>query len=504
MRTPPVSTPRPPSTSNSASILSESLVRLHAAVFGLLFGNIGGVRQSLPSFARHVTVSSRKGPTWITRAHVETWLHEETTWLDEHSATRDALETSFSSPVKDASVSATDTLEDKNAALERVLQRLVAYGVLVASPLRSPPETGVNGHPTASGVAGLADAPDYGVVHFMQNESECSLNTLLRLPESLRRSARYPARTLALETERVLDALLQVALPVEDYADYGLRYEAVFADPCFPEWLTLASLLAWCRRPDDSLADDGQKLAFYCNIFNGMVIQAVIQELKLRGTAKSSRFPDAMELLRRTHFVLCGELMTLEDLRDQVIRFGCRQSLGKDQERFAPLLVSVCEPRVHFVLHWGARSSPLPRCVHLSRWECDLDAATTSFLLNPRQVFIPLQAKSSIQLSRLFEWFGEDFAADCRRVRAEGHTQLATLRWIHAHLAEDTTAERALSERLARLEGASADSETEQEADRSTRCFPCRRIVTLPKPRMIQYMDFDSRIAIAASENAQS
>jgi hypothetical protein len=478
------------------SVLSEGLVRLHAAIFGLLFGKIGGVRQSLPSFVRSVATLRKKGQTWIPRTQIEAWLRQETDWLDDHSTSNDALQTSFSSPMREASSAPGIAQKTTDGSLEQTLQRLVHYGVLIASPTRSAAGIGADSSSERVDLTDVGQAPDYAVAYLMQNESEQALNTLLRLPESLRRSARLPARTLALELERILDALLSVMLPEEEQRDARLCYETVYTHPAFAEWLAAASLLAWCRRPDDSLGEYGQKLGFYCNIFNCTVIQAILQQLALRTSKGTARLPDTNDLLRRTRLIFSGELLTLSELRDEVIRSGCRQQRRHDKNRFAPLAMSVCDPRIHFVLCWGALSSPLPRTIHLLQWESDFDAATKAFLLNPHNVYVPSNLKAAVQLSRLFEWFREDFAPD------DEDDEIGLLRWIQAHLPEESCAERGLRERLVQAGTASVTEVDDRGAEKQTAgCFLCRRAVVMSTTRMIQYMAFDTRIGITERES---
>ncbi|KAK4529256.1 hypothetical protein CCYA_CCYA01G0113 [Cyanidiococcus yangmingshanensis] len=493
---------KPTWKTTNETVLSEGLVRLHAAVFGLLFGNLGGVRQSLPSFQRSATTLRKKGQTWIPRAQIEAWLRQETDWLEDHSASSDALQTSFSSPIRESSgVSGGGDQGTSSGDLEQTLQRLVHYGVLIASPTRSPTDAESSARTSRPGLTDVAKAPDYAIAYLMQNENEQALNTLLRLPESLRRSARLPARTLALQLERILDTLLSVMQPEDGQERAGMRYEAVYAHPAFAEWLATATLLAWCRRPDDSLGEYGQKLGFYCNIFNCMVIQAVIQQLAMRAPKTASRFPDATDLLRRTRLIFSGELLTLSELRDQVIRSGCQQQVqqprNNDKSRFAPLALTVCDPRIHFVLNWGARSSAPPRTIHLMQWESDFDSATKAFLLNPYYVYVPVNVKQAVQVSRLFEWFREDFAP------AEDD-DIGVLRWIQAHLPEDSSAEKSLRERLVQAGAGSRETahrRGDPEEEPTPHCFPCRRVAAaIPNTRMLQYMPFDARIGIVEGD----
>jgi hypothetical protein len=128
----------------------------------------------------------------------------------------------------------------------------------------------------------------------------------------------------------------------------------------------------------------GEKLALYLNAYNANVIKAVVERYPLASVAKVKGFFD------RKKIRVAGSTLTLNALEHQVIR-----------KRFA-------EPRIHFALVCAARSCPpLPsRAFSAKRLEQDLERLTRSFLNSREGARI---TRGRVTVSKLFEWYGEDF-----------------------------------------------------------------------------------------------
>ena len=86
-----------------------------------------------------------------------------------------------------------------------------------------------------------------------------------------------------------------------------------------------------------------------------------------------------------------------------------RQEFEDADPRTQVALTSL-DPRIHFALNCGARSCPPIRVYTEDRIEAQLDTASRSFL--DQEVSLikdPVTGKWTLELSKLFLWYGEDF-----------------------------------------------------------------------------------------------
>ncbi len=135
---------------------------------------------------------------------------------------------------------------------------------------------------------------------------------------------------------------------------------------------------------DTNLGDfsDDEKLAFYINAYNAIVLNQVVEAFPIDSVMDISGFFDT-----QTHKV-AGEIITLDALENEIIR------------------PTFDEPRVHFSLVCAAKSCP-PLQKKAYRAE-DLDATlsrvTTSFIVSQTSI-----VGKVVTTSKIFDWFGEDF-----------------------------------------------------------------------------------------------
>ena len=110
----------------------------------------------------------------------------------------------------------------------------------------------------------------------------------------------------------------------------------------------------------------GEKLAFYLNAYNALVIKSVLDRLPLRSVKTARGFFDG------TSHKVAGRSVTLNDLENKIIR---------------PLFK---EPRVHFALVCAARSCPplMARAFKAKTLNRDLDRLTRAFLGSPSGLVI--------------------------------------------------------------------------------------------------------------------
>jgi hypothetical protein len=136
-----------------------------------------------------------------------------------------------------------------------------------------------------------------------------------------------------------------------------------------------------------------EKLAFYLNAYNAIVIAQVIENLPMKSPKDVKGFNDRLKHL------VGSKPYTLDEL------------LKKIRTDFP-------DPRVVFALNSGALGDP-PMSSHAFRGD-SLDAqvqvATASFLASPKNVRLDKKAKI-LYVSRIFDWNEKDFEASTGSVR---------------------------------------------------------------------------------------
>ncbi len=149
-----------------------------------------------------------------------------------------------------------------------------------------------------------------------------------------------------------------------------------------------------------------ERIAYLINAYNAYVLQTVIDHYPIRGTGffgklvHPKRFAFPSNSIRHIGGVfdgirhrVAGREMTLDDIEHGTLRAEYR------------------EPRIHFALVCAAASCPPLRreAYRGDRLDEQLDDQARLFLNDPRQNRYEVQ-RGRVYLSKLFDWFGEDFA----------------------------------------------------------------------------------------------
>ncbi|MCP9472957.1 MAG: DUF547 domain-containing protein [Nitrospira sp.] len=186
-------------------------------------------------------------------------------------------------------------------------------------------------------------------------------------------------------THKDLDAVLRSAVR-DGYVDYP----AIQVDPRFDSYVTDLN-----RIDPQSLASEADRLAFWINAYNAFAIRGILNGSSPRPYIGWYRYFKA-----RTHMV-GGREITLSDLEHGILR-----------KRFR-------EPRIHFAIVCASLSCPKLQSYAFRGDLLDeqLDAAARSFVNDPDRNRFDRQAKVA-RLSKIFDWFEEDFAAAAGSVLA--------------------------------------------------------------------------------------
>jgi hypothetical protein len=177
--------------------------------------------------------------------------------------------------------------------------------------------------------------------------------------------------------------------------DGGFRYEGLRASEAH-----LAALEETVRAIGEAQDQGWEKpeaLAFYVNAYNALTVAAVLEHWPIESVMRVEGFFDTL-----THRV-AGDELTLNALENDILR----------SERFA-------DPRIHFVVNCASKSCPPLAREPYSAGNVDaaMGAAARAYVRATTEL-----SSRKVKLSRLFEWFAEDFGG-AEGVRAFVASQL--------------------------------------------------------------------------------
>ncbi|MBN2326875.1 MAG: DUF547 domain-containing protein [Candidatus Omnitrophica bacterium] len=174
---------------------------------------------------------------------------------------------------------------------------------------------------------------------------------------------------------------------------------------------------------------EADRLAFWINAYNALVLKAVIDHYPIRASFFASlRFPrNSIRQISggwdEIQFTVMGRMTTLKEIKDEVIRkeFG--------------------EARVHSALACAAVGGPPLRRAPFTGDGLDgqLDDQVRAMLGDPGKFHIDFNAKV-IYLSEIFDWHGEDFIAkydDSNQPEVRSRKQRAVIRFLADYAGEE-------------------------------------------------------------------
>lgn len=197
-------------------------------------------------------------------------------------------------------------------------------------------------------------------------------------------------------------ALLIAARAVAPDADAGVPYARIATSPAFVRYRKLAARL---RGFDPaSLSGWAERTAFWINVYNALVIDAVVS-LGIHDTIR-----EAPGFFHRAAYQIGPFRFDLEAIEHGLLR-GNRPPLPRMEPPFIPgdprlsLGPGRFDPRIHFALNCGTRSCPPIAFYDAPRLDQQLDAAAASFITGGGVCDID----GELVLSPLFDFYQEDF-----------------------------------------------------------------------------------------------
>ena len=138
-----------------------------------------------------------------------------------------------------------------------------------------------------------------------------------------------------------------------------------------------------------NLATTQDRLAFWLNAYNALTIEGVLDHYPTKSVRRIKPFGG---FFRRIRFQVGGQSYTLSEIEHGIIR------------------TEFYEPRIHFALVCASRGCPIleNRAFLPEALEKRLENAARNFINHPEKVRLD-RANRVLYLSKIFEWYSEDF-----------------------------------------------------------------------------------------------
>jgi hypothetical protein len=162
-----------------------------------------------------------------------------------------------------------------------------------------------------------------------------------------------------------------------------------------------AALDAYCRQlaelPAESFAQlpRAEQMAFWINAYNAITLRSIVDAYPIEGSAFSlgprNSIQQIEDVWKRRHRIASRDL-ALDDVEHQILRKEWK------------------DPRIHAAVNCASRGCPPLRAEAFTgaRLEEQLDDQMRKFVADSSRNRIDVAAKE-IELSKIFDWFGEDF-----------------------------------------------------------------------------------------------
>ena len=184
-------------------------------------------------------------------------------------------------------------------------------------------------------------------------------------------------------------------------------YQQLSLTPVYAAYRELVSHL-----PDfdySTLSSKEQRLAFWINLYNTLVIDAVIQE-DVRTSVIDTRL-GILSFFHKAAYLINGQRFSLTDIEHGVIRGnrGFPYFPGPHFPSYDPrhrAVIRPLDPRIHFALNCASNSCPPIGVYTPEQLETQLDLAARNFI---RGDLLLDKDQKTVSVSKIFRWYQVDF-----------------------------------------------------------------------------------------------
>jgi hypothetical protein len=154
------------------------------------------------------------------------------------------------------------------------------------------------------------------------------------------------------------------------------------------------------------LTTEAERIAFWVNVYNALIVHAVIAFGAQRTITEIPRVFD------RAAYVIGGLRYSANDIEHGILRANAGHPLSwrgqfrRGDPRLAFALDTI-DPRIHFALVCAAKSCPPIRFYAADRLDAQLDVAARHFAVNGNLTLN--RGTMTLTLSRIFSWYARDF-----------------------------------------------------------------------------------------------
>jgi GH15 family glucan-1,4-alpha-glucosidase len=210
------------------------------------------------------------------------------------------------------------------------------------------------------------------------------------------------SRDIAMELKTIMN-LLRGAF----FEQQRVAYELMRHGELYQRFVRLAYNLK--NFDPHSLATRSEKVAFWTNLYNVIVIHGVI-ELQIRDSVKEVR-----SFFTRIAYDIGGNEFTPSDIEHGILRANRKppKSLLRpfgDADPRRQFALEKLDPRIHFTLVCASRSCPPIEVYTAENLDNELEIAGRTFV-NGGGVDVDVHRKI-VRLSRVFSWYDKDFGKD--------------------------------------------------------------------------------------------
>lgn len=186
-----------------------------------------------------------------------------------------------------------------------------------------------------------------------------------------------------MKTFAPLDTILAAAVK-DRRVDYGVVEK---------DLASLDAFLADVAKADVKSLSVDEKLAFYVNAYNALVLRAFVAKGK-------RRVLDTPGFFDKITYVVAKETMTLNALEERHVR------------RLDPRGVSI-DPRIHFIVNCASKDCPplAPRAYVGATMQKSLEDQTRAYLSRPGECVVDA-AGQRVVVVQLFEWYASDWGGE--------------------------------------------------------------------------------------------
>lgn len=185
-----------------------------------------------------------------------------------------------------------------------------------------------------------------------------------------------------------------------------IKYAAMKGSEAYQEYLAAAARLRGLNL--SSLETQEQRLAFWINLYNALVVHGIIE----LGVENSVR--EVGRFFEEVAYAVGEEVFSLDAIEHGILRGNQRKHLfagrpfGAGDQRLA-LMLPQPEPRIHFTLVCGSKSCPPIGTYQEDKIARQLELAAGSFINSDNVRIDP--GKRELKLSKIFDWYGKDFGS---------------------------------------------------------------------------------------------